>query len=113
MESYRNNCVDINFGIGTLKIFKPAHRFQKLELKYNSLKQVQRYEYTPWVLHDEIFISRNKRLSTSPLIKYEYINSYTKIKDDTPIDIINQYNVYKREFIKLDGYKEKIMKKVA
>lgn len=112
MSNLRNKSFKMNIGIGTLEIFQSAKKFNNLKMNYKSFKE-EKYSYTPWILCDEVFISRNSSVISNNLTKYEYINSFTKFKDNVPIDIVNQYNVYKREMIKIIDYKGKIMKKVA
>lgn len=110
MSSLRNK---INIGIGSIEIFNTASKFHDLKLNYKTYFRKEKFSYTPWVLCDEIFVSRNSNITSDNLIKYEYINSFTKVKNNVPIDIINQYNVYKRKMIRVVEHKEKIMKKVA
>ena len=113
MSNFRNINSKITVGIGTVEIFKPAERFIKVKLNNKFLTQNEKFEYTPWVLYDEVFVSRNSSVTSNNLTKYEYVSSFTKVKNNIPIDIINQYNVYKRYMIKCESHKEKIMKKVA
>lgn len=112
MNNLRKNSTIVDVGIGSIEIFKPAQNFVNIKLDYKSFLQEERYEYTPWVLSDEIFSSRNEKLTTNKLTKYEFITSFTKFKGDMPIDIINQYNVYRRNLVKVSSIKEKI-KKIA